>query len=272
MTDATIGAGPELRVLDEQREAIASILAKYPNKRSAALPLLFLAQSVDGYVTEAGMRDVAAILDLTPAEVLAVASFYTMLKKTPQGTYLISVCRNISCTHLGARKVLAALEERLGIEDGDTTQDGRFSLEAAECLATCDGAPSIQINYEDFYRVDPHEAVSLVDRLERGEVVNSVAGEPVKTATEIAREVALSGTRLPTDRIEPGTARTVGGESPTEDIKPGFRPAVEGSNGKSRKTTRKKTTRKKTARKKTTRKKTTGPRKRSRGKKDKDDD
>lgn len=229
MSSVEPDARPALRVLDDRREEIESILSKYPNKRSAVLPLLFLVQSVEGYVTEEGMRDVGSILDLTPAEVLAVSSFYTMLKKSPQGEYLISVCRNITCTHLGARKVLAALQERLGIEEGGTTPDGLFSLEAAECLATCEGAPAVQINYEDFYRVSPEDALSLLDRLERGERVTSTAGEIVKTSKETSREVALSGTRLPTERMEPDSARTVGGESTEEDTKPGFRPPVEGT-------------------------------------------
>jgi NADH-quinone oxidoreductase subunit E len=216
-----------MRVLgDDMRSDIDGIVAKYPNARSAALPLLFLVQSVEGYVSEDGMKDVADILGLTSAQVLATASFYTMLKKRPQGEYLISVCRNITCTHLGARKVLATLEDRLGVASGDTTEDGRFSLEAAECLATCEGAPSLQINYEDFYRVSPEEAVGLVDKLAAGDSVQSVRGEPVKTAKEIAREIAVAGMRTPEAGVEQG--RTVGGESPRADTAPGSRPKVEG--------------------------------------------
>jgi NADH-quinone oxidoreductase subunit E len=218
----------ELKVLGEAQADVDAILAKYPNKRSALPQLLFLAQSVEGYVTEEGMRDVGQILDIEPAEVLAVASFYTMFKKTPQGDYLISVCRNISCTHLGGRRVLRALEDRLGIGAGQTTPDGRFSLEAAECLATCDGAPSMQINYEDFYKVTADTALYLVDRIERGDEVTSVAGATVKTAKETARETALTGTQHPTERMEPDSARIVGGESPPADLVPGFRPSVIG--------------------------------------------
>lgn len=225
------GRRDHLRVLGEHDEDIDRICAKYPDRRSATLPLLFLAQSVEGYVTEDGMRDVAAIIGSTPAEVLAVASFYTMFKKTPQGDYLISVCRNISCTHLGGRKVLKALEERLGVSAGEMTADGRFSLEAAECLATCDGAPSMQVNYEDFYKVAPEEAVALVDRLAKGETIRSVAGEPVKTSKEIARETALTGARMPTERIEPDSAVGIGGDSPPADVAPGFRPAAGGDEG-----------------------------------------
>lgn len=211
----------------ELRHDAETIIAKYPNSRSAALPLLFLVQSVEGHVTDAGMREVADILGLTPAQVLATASFYTMLKKRPQGEFLISVCRNISCTHLGARAVIQAAEERLGVTAGEKTPDGKFSLEAAECLATCDGAPSIQINYEDFYRVTPEEIVKLIDELAAGRRVRSVRGEEVQTAKEVARETAIAGLQVP------GTAgdrslRTVGGESPPADAAPGMRPPVTG--------------------------------------------
>ena len=223
-----------LTVLKDSGSEIDSILAKYPNSRSATIPLLFLAQSVEGYVTEDGMRDVATVLGLTPAEVLAVASFYTMLKKQPQGKYLISVCRNISCTHMGGRKVLKALEDRLGIDAGGMTTDGKFSLEAAECLATCDGAPSLQINYEDFYKVSPQEAVDLVDLLEKGEPVTSVAGAAVKTSKEIARETALTGTRLPSDRGAMGSEMPAGGETGTAQVAEGHRPPVRGGDSETR--------------------------------------
>ena len=211
---------PELR-----READA-IVAKYPNSRSAVLPLLFLVQSAEGHVTEAGMREIADILNLTPAQVLAAASFYTMFKKQPQGTYLISVCRNIACTHLGGRELIGELEKHLGIKVGQTTPDGKFSLEAAECLATCDGAPSMQINYEDFYKVTPEAAAELVDKLGRGEEIRSVRGEVVKDSRAISRETARAGVRHTPDEME--SLRTIGGESPRVDTAPGFRPRVEG--------------------------------------------
>lgn len=213
------------------RAQAEAIVAKYPNSRSATLPLLFLVQSVEGYVTEEGMREVAELLDLTAAEVLASGSFYTMLKKRPQGEYLISICRNISCTHRGAHEVMSALEERLGIEAGEMTPDGKFSLEAAECLATCDGAPSLQINYEDFYCVSRERAVELVNMLADGREVKSVRGERVQTSKEIARETATVGLRTP------GTAgehklRTIGGETPPVDVAPGWRPKETGGKGR----------------------------------------
>lgn len=191
---------------------------------------MFLVQSVEGYVSDAGMRDVADLLELTPAQVLASASFYTMLKKRPQGDYLISVCRNLSCTHMGGRDIATALSERLDIEVGETTPDGRFTLETAECLATCDGAPSMQVNYEDFYRMTPVEAILVVDRLERGEIVLGFRGEVVKTARDISRETATAGLRVPGSAGD-HTARTIGGEVPRPDTAPGFRPPVTGPGG-----------------------------------------
>lgn len=205
----------ELKVLTGELERAANaIIAKYPNSRSATLPLLFLAQAKEGYLTEEGMRDVAQLLGITSADVLASASFYTMFKKKGQGRYLISVCRNISCTHMGSRKVASALSDRLGIDPGETTPDGLFSLESAECLGTCDGAPAMQINYEDFYRVTPQEAVALVDKLAIGEEVRSVRGQPVQTAREISYEIAVTGAYKPQRKAD-ATAVT-GAPAPTQ--------------------------------------------------------
>ncbi|MFN2526512.1 MAG: NAD(P)H-dependent oxidoreductase subunit E [Actinomycetota bacterium] len=216
------------RVLNgDQRRLANRIVSKYPNPRSATLPLLFLVQSVEGYVSEAGMREVAEILELTPAEVLATSSFYTMLKKQPQGDYLLSVCRNISCTHRGARAVIAALEAHLDIAPGETTADGKFTLEAAECLATCDGAPSMQINYEDFYSLTPESVVDLVDRLRRGDETRSFRDQPVKTSKEISFETATTGLRQGGPSEDPTFTPVVGGEAPPPDMAPGFRPALD---------------------------------------------
>ena len=123
------------------------------------------------------------------------------------------------------------------IGPGETTADGKFSLEAAECLATCDGAPSLQINYEDFYKVTPEDAVSLVERLARGEEIRGYRGDRVRTASEVAYETATAGTGTLQVAFEEtagareaertrATARTVGGESPPADMAPGVRPPI----------------------------------------------
>lgn len=215
-------AEPQVLV-GELRDTAEKIIAKYPNSRSATLPLLFLVQSVEGHVTEQGMREVADLLGLTSAQVLSSGSFYTMLKKRPQGEYLISVCRNISCTHRGSRAVVKAFEDRLGVGVGETTPDGRFTLETAECLATCDGAPAMQVNYEDFYDVKPSDAAEIVDRLASGMPLTSTRGERVKTAKEISFETATAGLHSPGTAGD-HTARTIGGESVRPDTSPGMRP------------------------------------------------
>ena len=217
----------------EQRAWADAIVAKYPNPRSAMLPLLFLVQSVEGYVSEDGMRTVADMIGLTPAQVLASGSFYTMLKKQPQGDYVISVCRNISCTHRGAYDVIEALSDRLGVDAGNITPDGKFTFETAECLATCDGAPSMQINYDDFYCVSPQEAVALVDRLAGGQEVRSASGEPVLTSREISFETAIAGARLPGGPARE-RARTVGGEAQPPDLLPDSRPKLDHDEEESR--------------------------------------
>lgn len=220
-------AADTLEVLQgKSLEDARTILAKYPHPRSAALPLLFLVQSVEGYVTEAGMRDVARLIGITPAQVLATASFYTMLKKEPTGRYLISICRNITCTHMGARRVIRALEDHLGIRVGETTPDGTFTLETAECLATCDGGPSGQINYEDIYNLTPEEAIEIADRLAAGDGYTTFRGARVNTHEEISYETAMSGAGF--RALGEDTARTVSGEALPADMAPGIRPKEPG--------------------------------------------
>lgn len=217
-----------LEVLEGERlEDARRILAKYPNPRSAVIPLLFLVQSIQGYVTDEGMRDVARLVGITPAQVLATGSFYTMLKKRPQGDYVISICRNITCTHLGARRLIAEVRDRLGVELNEVTSDGRFMLETAECLATCDGAPSGQINYEDVYHLTTDKVMDMIEALRRGETVTSVRGEPIRTIREISYEMAMTGTGL--TALGEATARTVAGEVLPPDMAPGFRPRVTGT-------------------------------------------
>ncbi len=134
---------------------------RYPIKRSAVLHGLRLVQEEAGFVTEAGMREVAALLEMTPHEVYDVATFYTLFHLRPKGEYLIQVCRTLPCALGGAESLLSHLEQRLGIREGQTTPDGKFTLVTVECLAACGKAPVMQVN--DEY----HEAVTTeqVDRL-----------------------------------------------------------------------------------------------------------
>lgn len=144
------------------------ILARYPEgrQRSAVMPLLRLAQEQDGYITEAAVEEIGGIVGLSSAEVVAVASFYTLFHLKPKGRHVISVCQNIACTMAGAEEIIEVLEQELGIgSEGETTPDGAFTLERAECLATCEIAPCIQIDHDAMVKVTPASALALLEEL-----------------------------------------------------------------------------------------------------------
>lgn len=157
------------------QERARAILASYPQKRSALMPLLYLAMSEDGYLTAEGMEEVARWVGVTPAQVQSVASFYTMYKREPTGRYLVSCCTSISCMLLGGDEVLHAVEESAGVPHGETDEEGLISVEHVECLGACGGAPAVQVNYELVEGVTPDKAAELVGwlRAARPAVVNS---------------------------------------------------------------------------------------------------
>jgi NADH-quinone oxidoreductase subunit E len=146
------------------------IKARYPvgKERSALLPLLHLVQSDEGYVSPDGIGFCAEQLGITRAQVAAVASFYTMFKRRPTGDWLVSVCTNTICGVLGGDQTFAALKEYLGVSHDETTEDGTITLEHTECLAACDYAPVMTVNYEFFDNVQSDEALSLVRQLQDG--------------------------------------------------------------------------------------------------------
>ncbi|CPZ17458.1 NADH-quinone oxidoreductase%2C E subunit NuoE [Mycobacteroides abscessus] len=144
------------------------ILDRYPSRRSALLPLLHLVQSEDGYVTMAGIEFCARQVELTSAEVTAVASFYSMYRREPTGDYLVGVCTNTLCAVLGGDAILARLAGELGVHPGGTTEDGKVTLEHIECNAGCDYAPVLMVNWEFFDNQTPDEAAALVQGLRRG--------------------------------------------------------------------------------------------------------
>ncbi len=176
------------------------IIAKYPRSRSALLPLLHLVQSEDGYLTKAGLAFCAAQLDLTEAEVTAVATFYSMYRRTPTGEYLVGVCTNTLCAIMGGDAILDALQDHLGVHAGETTDsaDGKASvtLEHIECNAACDYAPVIMVNWEFFDNQTPSSARDLVDSLRAGEPPVPSRGAPLCSFKQTAR--ILAG--LPDDR------------------------------------------------------------------------
>lgn len=137
------------------------VLAAYPDPRSAVMPLLYLAALEHGYVSVEAQRDVAAFTGLTPAQIQSIASFYTMYKREPVGTYLVSVCTSISCFLLGADEVLDAVADETGTPDGEASADGLFSVEHVECIGACGGAPAVQVNYELIEGVTPEKGREL---------------------------------------------------------------------------------------------------------------
>lgn len=162
----------------ENAKRAEAIVARYPLKRSALLPLLHLAQEQDGWVRPDSMREIAELLGLTPAEVLGTASFYTMYKLRPAGEHTVSVCTNISCMLCGAEEILEIFEDELATAADGISSDGRIWLEEAECLAGCGGAPCVQVDYEYFENVTPRQASEMARALGRGERPQGGLGLP----------------------------------------------------------------------------------------------
>ena len=150
------------------QEIMSSIVARYPRKRSAIMPLLHYVQSVAGYVTNSGIENIAEILEIATAEVSAVATFYTQYKRNPIGEYHVGVCTNTLCAVMGGDAIFSALKEHLGIENDGVTADGKVSLEHIECNAACDYAPVVMANWEFYDNQTVESAKALVDGARAG--------------------------------------------------------------------------------------------------------
>lgn len=232
---------------DETRELARELIARYPKPRSALLPMLHLVQSEEGYVSPAGIGLCAELLGLTKAEVGAVATFYTMYKRKPTGEHLVSVCTNTLCGMLGGDEIFAALSEQLGIGNNETSADGKITIERAECLAACDYAPVVTVNYEFFDNQSVGSARSLVSELQNGALPQPTRGGSLCSFKQIERQIAgffdeqtlapeavsagvptEIGVKLAIDRREsaPSYAIERGGES---SLSPAERLSVEGS-------------------------------------------
>ena len=169
----TVEEGPAFTLTPERRAQLDEILTKYPpdRKRSAVLAALYLVQEQQGYLTGSAMRHIAPLLDLTPAEVEDVATYYVMFYKEKVGKYVLQVCRTLSCALNGAELVTEALSEKLGIGVGETDPTGMFTLLEFECLGACDRAPVVMVNNELWHEhASPDSCGRLVDDLKaRGE-------------------------------------------------------------------------------------------------------
>ncbi|MHB1593221.1 MAG: NADH-quinone oxidoreductase subunit NuoE [Streptosporangiaceae bacterium] len=163
---------------DRLAERAAQVIARYPQPRSALLPLLYLVQAEEGYVSPDGIAFCAEQLSLSEADVSAVMSYYTMFKSRPVGDYHVGVCTNTLCAVLGGDAIYSELRERLGTEGEEPTGDGKVSLERVECNAGCDYAPVMMVNWEFFDNMTPGTARQLVDDLRSGQPVAPTRGAP----------------------------------------------------------------------------------------------
>ncbi|WP_445401889.1 NADH-quinone oxidoreductase subunit NuoE [Streptomyces sp. LE64] len=188
------------------------LIDRYPGSRSALLPLLHLVQGEEGYVTRTGMRFCAEMLDLTTAEVTAVATFYTMYRRRQGGDYQVGVCTNTLCAVMGGDAIFETLKRHLDVENGETTGDGKVTLEHIECNAACDFAPVVMVNWEFFDNQTPESAVRLVDDLRAGATVEPTRGAPLCSFKETSR--ILAG--FPDER--PGAVDATGGAGPASLI------------------------------------------------------
>ena len=153
---------------NDQITIMDSIIARYPRKRSAIMPLLHYVQSIEGYVTNEGIELIGKKLDLATAEVTAVSTFYTQYKSKPVGEYHVGICTNTLCAVMGGDVIFDAVKEHLGIENNGLTSDGKVSVEHIECNAACDYAPVVMVNWE-FYDNQTVESVkNLVDGARSG--------------------------------------------------------------------------------------------------------
>lgn len=148
-------------------EAYREILARYPERRAALMPVLWLAQREFGYLREEVMTYVAALMELPVAWVASVASFYTMYYKRPMGRYHVQVCTSLPCALVGSERIVRCLERHLGVAVGETTPDGQFSLSEVECLASCGTAPMMQVNDDYHENLTESGAADLLARLGR---------------------------------------------------------------------------------------------------------
>jgi NADH-quinone oxidoreductase E subunit len=156
--DAPLFEGP-------YKERVEKILARYPNRRAAMLPLLNLAQEIRGYVSQEAMERVAELVEESPATVRGVATFYTMYNKRPVGRHLIQVCTNVSCNLCGGHDVFQAFLEHTGTEAGEVSDDGEFTVIEAECLGACGFPTVVQINNRYFENVEPEHVPDILERL-----------------------------------------------------------------------------------------------------------
>ena len=191
----------------ELRQRAEEIIALYPRKRSAMLPLLHLAQEQDGYLSDEGIAEVAGLIDTTPADVRGTASFYDMYHLEPVGKYVVGVCTNIACLLAGGEELLEHASTALGCAVGSTSPDGLFTLEETECLADCNLAPCVQVNHRYVRSTTPEKFDEMIDDLRGGRLDHDVPSHG--TLIRVRRNGGLRAERseVAAERAEAKAAR-----------------------------------------------------------------
>jgi NADH-quinone oxidoreductase subunit E len=177
----------------ENTQRALDLIALYPERRSALIPILHIAQEQDGYLTDDAMAHVGELIGLTGAEVRGTATFYDMLFTEPVGKYLVSVCTNIACLLNGGYELLEHAEQHLGVRAGGRTGDGQFTLEEVECIALCGNAPCLTVNWRFFGDVTNERFDQLIKDLQAGRLDDTVP--PHGTLCRVRRQVGLPGSQ-----------------------------------------------------------------------------
>ena len=177
----------------ELRQRAEELIALYPRKRSAMLPLLHLAQEQDGYLSAEGISEVAALTDTTAADVRGTAAFYDMFHLEPVGRYVVGVCTNIACLLAGGQEMLEHASATLGCAVGATAPDGTFTLEETECLADCNVAPCVTVNHRFVRTTTPEAFDRLIGELRAGRLDHEVP--PHGTLSRVRRSTGLRADR-----------------------------------------------------------------------------
>lgn len=151
---------------EQTKKRIKEVISRYPKKEASLLPVLHLTQQEFGYIPVEAERAVAKMLRIKPIRVREAVTFYTMLHSKKVGKYHIQVCSNLTCSILGAEKLIDYLKEKLKIEPGETTPDNKFTLSTVECLGACEEAPCMQINFDYYGNLDKKRIDSILDSLE----------------------------------------------------------------------------------------------------------
>lgn len=198
------------------RQRAEEIVALYPRPRSAMLPLLHLAQEQDGYLSDAGIGEVAELTATTPADVRGTAAFYDMFHLEPVGKYVVGVCTNIACLLAGGEEFLEHASKKLGCPVGSTSDDGLFTLEETECLADCDIAPVVQVNHRYVRTTTPETFDAMIDELRDGKLYHDVPSHG--TLIRVRRSGGLRASRqeISEQRVAAKAAREQRAEDETK--------------------------------------------------------